>query len=230
MSWQQAAAAFGLQTGGQIFSVEEQNKQSAKEAQKTRDFSERMSSTAYQRAAADLEAAGLNRVLALGSPASTPSGAQAPVAGADLGSVISTGIQAASAKQSIDQSKAQTALLDEQEKTEGLRQYLTQQQAEQARTQAISNAESARKTRIDADRAEVLNPLYKTAGDVVDWGVDKLRSSAKDFDDSAINKQINEVIDKVTGRQRNVPRNEKGIEIDSWRDRADKWFNSRKKR
>lgn len=46
----------------------------AKEAQKQRDWQERMSNTAYQRAAKDLEAAGLNRILAFGSPSSTPSG------------------------------------------------------------------------------------------------------------------------------------------------------------
>ena len=40
-------------------------------------FQRDMSNTAYQRAARDLEAAGLNRILALGNPASSPVGARA---------------------------------------------------------------------------------------------------------------------------------------------------------
>lgn len=60
-------------------------------ARDARHFEANMSSTAYQRAAVDLEKAGLNRILALGSPASTPSSPVASMPDAHAGSSYTAG-------------------------------------------------------------------------------------------------------------------------------------------
>lgn len=64
---------------GQDQANRDQMEFNASEAQKQRDFEERMSGTAFQRARRDLENAGYNPLLAFGHPASTPSGSAASI-------------------------------------------------------------------------------------------------------------------------------------------------------
>lgn len=91
-TWIAAAdTAISAGTAGlNYYGSKKQNKFAAKQAQKQMDFQERMSSTAYQRAMADMEAAGINPILAYQQGgASSPGGAQAPVQNEMAGAVSS---------------------------------------------------------------------------------------------------------------------------------------------
>lgn len=81
------------------------NLQNKKAASKARKWDWSVARHAYRTAAVDLEKAGLNRILALGSPTNTPS---APVAKVDRPNRETIGLAAASARQAIEQSKALT--------------------------------------------------------------------------------------------------------------------------
>lgn len=69
-----------------IQQIDYQNAFTASEAQKNRDWQERMSNTSYQRAMADMKAAGINPILAYSQGgASTPAGASGSSSSADVG-------------------------------------------------------------------------------------------------------------------------------------------------
>jgi predicted RNA-binding protein len=100
MDW--ATAGAGLL--GDIYSASENREQ----AQRNRRWQERMSSTAYQRATADMRAAGLSPLLAYSQGgASTPSGSQANI-DVDTSKAVSNALQAKTISAQVDKVQAET--------------------------------------------------------------------------------------------------------------------------
>lgn len=174
----------------------------AREASKSRKFQERMSRTQYQRAAADLEKAGLNRVLALGSPAPTPSGATASIESPQFGS---TGVAAASAKQAIEQGKAQEALL---------------------KAQALETLERTRLTSAEAAKAEVEKGLYDALGPAANKVFEAFGSRASQAV-SGEGDVIDNLVDMAKDRFLEVPRSAARRAESTWqavKDTAGSWW------
>lgn len=165
---------------GSLQSVAIQDHLNRKSAAKQMAFQDHMSSTAYQRAASDLEAAGLNRILALGDAASTPAGSAPTVSSPEIAQNVTAAKQQASL---ADVQRAEIEKLRQDTRTSAAVERRTDAEALSINSQlkdqiaklaaevlnlGASSARSTEETRLMADRAaaEIARAL---AGAGLDW-------------------------------------------------------------
>lgn len=176
------------------FGQNEANRANAKMARDQMAFQERMSNTAYQRSASDLEKAGLNRVLALGSPASSPPGQSANMQN-EFGQIPQS-VNAASSKFRMQE---EIKLLREQRKNVRSSTNLNDANAVKATAEA-AQAEVTKmgwqavqpfaRDLIDAIRglnANSARSLYDTAVDKTSHAIEATVNSAKSLKDDVFN-------------------------------------------
>lgn len=161
--WDGGAAVGGSILGGGLSMIgqHQANIANAKEADKNREFQERMSSTAHQREVADLRAAGLNPILSAGGGgSSTPSGGQANIQSTTEGlshsakNIAPMLAALAQVKAQTAQTEAQTALAPNQ------RKLLEAQTAS-----ALASARATEKTAFLGDAVQYGGGLIKSLGE-----------------------------------------------------------------
>lgn len=151
-----------------------QNVASAREADKNRQFQERMRATQYQTAVSDLKAAGLNPMLAYTQGgAGNLSGGQAPVVNT-LGQAANSAVDAAQAFVGMQQTREQTAAIE-------LGRLRTLEEISLLREQQDSTSAQAKKLQaeIDAIRQNILGSQLTYQRDTETFAADVARRKAE---------------------------------------------------
>lgn len=163
----------------------------AEQAQKQMDFQERMSNTSYQRGVKDMEAAGLNPMLAYSQGgASSPSGAAgAAVQPASMQNAAGAGIAAAAQAAQVDQTAAQTRNIEAD--TANKKADLAGRQMSGPLTEANINLLRRQTTKAIAD-AE----LSAAQTDRVKYEIENILKQGAEIDTRAALNRINAVLQK----------------------------------
>lgn len=156
------------------------NKLNLKESQTNRDFQERMSNTAYQRAMADMRKAGLNPTLAyMQGGASAPSGSTATVEAASKTGLAHAAMSAA------------TGIVGAQQKATALQQQQSMNDSaiKLNAANALESAARAQKTRTEtrglskqAGEGDMWQKVYKGINNVLDSGAKDIMNRKRDYE------------------------------------------------
>lgn len=118
-------------------------------------FQEHMANTQYQRAAKDLEAAGLNRIIALGSPADSPGGAGYSMQKPDFNASSAADVNRKNSVYQRELMEAQRNNTEQATNTGKAQETLFADQAGSARAAAAASQSSADLNKVEAQIKQV---------------------------------------------------------------------------